>query len=146
MHYRTLWVVRHVMPDDRLATVSINPAPGRDPDTATIAIALRYGHVHADLAQAWSALSKSFADHGPFELDPDHDVRRPELQTWIERVDERHTGNAPMQAYFGGVGPHFFEILVNKDLVDPALIREMNEEVMPVACGVLVPASYADWE
>lgn len=136
MEYRTLWVVRHVMPDDRLAQAQV------DPDDGVITIALRYGHIHRDLARTMAIFSMMFAQTGLFELDPGQAGQRPELQAWFEQTDERFTDGDPMRAHFGGRGPWFFNLLVRDDMVDKALIREMNEEVMPIACGILVPASY----
>ncbi|GGR51838.1 hypothetical protein [Streptomyces roseolus] len=136
MKYRTLWTVRHVMHDDRLAQVKI------DIDEGVIALALRYGHIHPALARQMAIFSQAFAEIGPFELDPGHMTQRPELLVWFERVDKRFTDGEPMRMYFGGRGPWFFEILVRDDLVDEALVREMND-VMPTACGLLVPARLA---
>ncbi|MFE6222990.1 hypothetical protein [Streptomyces sp. NPDC057854] len=137
MKYRTLWIVRHVMSDDRLAEVKI------DIDDGVIALALRHGHIHSALARQMAAFSHAFAEVGPFELDPGHVTQRPDLLVWFERVDGRFTDGEPMRMYFGGRGPWFFEILLRDDLVDEALVREMNEDVMPTACGLLVPARLA---
>ncbi|GHG09967.1 hypothetical protein [Streptomyces hydrogenans] len=139
MKYRTLWIVRHVMPDDRLATARVDT----DPEEALITLSLRYGYTHRALVRQMAIFSSAFAEAGPFELDPGHVMQRPELQAWVERTDRRFTDDEPMRMHFGGRGPWFFEILVRDDLIDEAVVRELNADVMPKACGLLVPARMA---
>lgn len=139
MRYRTLWVVRHVMPDDRLVHAKMEP----EDEHAVIALALRNGKIHPDLAYAMAEFSKAFAQTGLYEVDPGRTTEVPDLQVWFEGVGEHLMGGLPMRPHYGGVGPHFFTILVDKRMVEPALLREMNEEVMPMVCGILVPTSYA---
>lgn len=141
MHYRTLWVVRHVMPDDRLAHTSV------DLDRGTIALALRHGKIHPVLANAMRQFSQAFARSNLYDLDPTRmpDVDRPELIAWFEAVDDHLLDGQPLQVFYGGKSPAFFNIIVDKSLVEPALLRELNEEVMPPVCGLLVPFGYADW-
>lgn len=136
MRYRTLWVVRHVMPDDRLAHGVA------DIDDGVIAVTLRHGFIHPALVQVMADFSKRFADLGPYEMDPDHVDGTPGLTVGFERVDSRFMEDLPMSIHFNGS----FEIMLHEDLVRPELVREMNEEVMPVVCGVLVPVTYADAE
>jgi hypothetical protein len=33
-----------------------------------------------------------------------------------------------------------FEIRCRADMIDPALLREVNEQIFPIVCGILVPA------
>jgi hypothetical protein len=135
MDYRTLWIVRHVMPADRLATGRI------DTEDGVITIALRHGHIRPDLAQAMAAFSRAFAESGLFELDANRICGPPELSARFEPVDDHLLDGSPMRVLYGREA---FDILVDRKAVDPALLREMNEEVMPLACDLLVPVSYAD--
>jgi hypothetical protein len=138
MKYRTLWVVRHVMIEDRLAHVKVDT----DDRQGVVTMSLRSGKIHEDLARAMASFSKNFAASGVFELDTNHPQTMPELQAWFELVGDHITGDRPMQPYLGGHNPSFFEILVNENLVNKDLIKELNEEVMPNICGLLVPSSY----
>lgn len=135
MKYRTLWIARHVMPDDRPAYVKVDA----EPDEGLISVAIRRRCIHPALVRSVGIFSEAFAQAGPFEMDPGHESQPPELQAWFEAADGRFTDDEPMRMYFGGRGPWFFEILVRDDLVDEAVIRELNETVMPTACGLLVP-------
>jgi hypothetical protein len=55
-------------------------------------------------------------------------------------VEDRLLGNLPLNVHYGGLSSKFFTILVDRDLVvEPAVLREMNEEAMPLVCGLLVP-------
>lgn len=133
MAYHTLWAVRHVMPDDRLATATV------DVDADVIVVALRYGYVHPALARSMAAYSKAFADSDAFDL-AGGPPGAPWVSAWFEGVaDERHTADGLMRASMTGSGPWAFEVLVRRDMIDPAMIRELNLEVMPTACGLLVP-------
>lgn len=141
MHYRTFWVVRHVMPEDRPAHVTT------DLTTGDIVLSLHQGFVNPQLAHTMAEFSRGFAESNLYDLDPVRDIfkpDKPELIAWFEGVDQYFLGDQPMQVFYGGRSPAFFEILVDKDMIDPAMIRELNDHVMPTVCGLLVPFGHTD--
>jgi hypothetical protein len=132
--YRTLWVVRDHLPDARLVSVAVSEAGG----VAEVEVTLRSGRVSPVLTRAMAAFSGRFAETGLFDIDLAHAARPPDLQVWFESVEDRLLGNLPLNVHYGGVSSRFFTTLVDRDLVDPAFLREMNEEAMPTICGLLV--------
>lgn len=130
MEYRTLWVVRHVMPDDRLAHAKV------DPD-GTITLAVRYGHIHPALLHKISVYSETLSGVGLFDLDPQAQPAHPDVQAWFERVEERFTDNQPLKMYCGGRMPMFFNFLVRQDMAGEEFIREMNYDMLPDVVGRL---------
>lgn len=136
MRYRTLWVARHRLPDDRLVHAAVELDGGAEAD---IHLAVRKGRINPVLARAMAEFSHAFAQAGVFQVDPEQPGKPPELQVWFEGIEERYLGNLPMNVHYGGAGSKFFTILVDEDLVEPALLREMNEEAMPEVCRYLVP-------
>lgn len=137
MQYRTLWVVRDHLPDGRLVSVAV----GDGEAGAEVTMAGRPGVVQPVLWRAMAAFSGRFAETGLYDLDLAHAARPPDLQVWFEGVEDRLLGNLPLNVHYGGASSRFFTILVDRDLVDTAMLREMNEEVMPLICGLLVPTS-----
>lgn len=132
MDYRALWVVRHVMPDDRLAYGRVDTN-----GIGTITLGLRFGYIHHGLTWALSLYADALSGAGFFDLDLRRATDRPDVQVWFERVDERFTDGYPLQMYVGGRRPLFFEFLVRDDMVDSALISELNEDVLPDIVGLL---------
>src|SRR5688500_13372922 len=119
MEYSPLWVARHHMPDDRLMHAKIDV----EREGGVITLSARYGHIHPVLFRAMATFSKAFAEARLFELEPEQQAEQPELQVWFERVPDRLMGGLPMRTHYGGLGPKFFEILVDEDLVEPELIK-----------------------
>jgi hypothetical protein len=131
MEYRTLYVTRHVMPDDRLADVHL-AADG------SLVFSLRAWHIHPALVQAMGDISRSFSNSGIIELCTNAD-RPPGILAWLE------SGNlaAPLVPRIPAAidGRLAIEIQVSQDMIDPALMREMNEHVLPYVCSLLVPVT-----
>jgi hypothetical protein len=125
--YRTIHVVRHVIPDGRLVHAKI--------EDGVVEFAYRAWRIEPVLVQAMGLLSSRVAAAGIFDLDPAGG--EPALSVWFEAADIE-----PLMDYrvgqFEGMPP-FFELWVRKDHIDPAMVRELNEEVMPLVCGALVP-------
>jgi hypothetical protein len=140
MEYRSYWLVRHYMPDDRLATLALNEEGGR----IRMTFAFRFGLIHPALVRAFATFSNSFEDAHILDFDWSYGTQHPEFQAWFTRVDEAHTGGEPVEAFVGGKDSIFAEMLTHKDLIDPAVIRELNEEVMPSVSGLLVPRHLVD--
>lgn len=132
MLYRTLHVVRHVMPGDRLATLAVE-------DDAMV-FAYRAWHISPTLVRDMGDLSRSVAACGVLELDPDHGPSDLPIMAWLESGDL----DVPMRPRIACDATRLcFEIQVRRDMIDPALLREMNEIILPIACGLLVPARVA---
>lgn len=137
MGYRSLNLIRHVLPDDRLANVRI------DPD-GVIVTEYRYGHIHPAFVAELNWLSKQIADTGVYDLDPARIGQtdgEPSVIAWMapglmSEILDMHVVTVPGM-------PTGLEVRLRADHVDPALVREINDYVYPVISGVLVPASPA---
>jgi hypothetical protein len=134
MSYQTVHMIRHVMSDDRLAHLKVSQHHG-------IKIAdffYRAGHIHPALVRDMGELSQAIAETGLYDLDPFRDPSNADFEAWYEIVppDLADDMPDPMRAKYGQCG---WELQIRGDLVDPALVRELNENVMPTVCGLLVP-------
>lgn len=134
MSYQTVHMIRHVMPDDRLAHLKVSQHGG----IGMADFFYRAGHIHPALVRDMADLSRAVAETGLYDLDPFRDPVDADFEAWYEVVPPELTDDLPdpMRAKYGELG---WEIQVRGDLVDPALIKEMNEVVMPTVCGLLVP-------
>jgi hypothetical protein len=79
MQYRTLWVVRDRLPDDRLVSVAVAEADG----VADVTVTLRRGKVSPVLARSMALFSGRFAETGPFDVDLAQGARPPNLSVWF---------------------------------------------------------------
>lgn len=132
--YRTIHVARHYIPQDRLARATI--------EDDVILFSYRAWHIHPALLAGVSELSQDIAWSGILDLEVDHTPEAPPIMAWFE------PGNLaiPMRPRVGGASgnlPPFFEIQCRADMIDPALVREINEKVLPWVCSFLVPVSVA---
>lgn len=132
MEYRTLYVVRHWMPDDRLASVRI--------EDDVVIFELRSGHVSPALVAEMARTSAQVAATGALDLRPD--LPGPGIEGRLVRVEDWLTGGDAM-AMHGKLhdGVISFEVLVHEALIDTPLVREFNSEAFPVVCGVLTPTT-----
>lgn len=133
-------MVRHVIPDDRLAHVTFT----RGEDDDLLVFAYRAWHIEPVLVQDMGALSSAVASTGAFELDPERLECKgpPKLEAWFELVPGDLMAPDKVMDYRVVKYDHMpaaFEIQCRAECVDPALIRELNEEVLPPVCGALVP-------
>lgn len=125
MLYRSLHIIRHVMPDDRLAEAHMD-------EDGVVVVNYRYGHIHPALMRDLWSMSTGLG--AILEVKPDPD-RPPMVQAWLTSGEL----GMPMRPRLVSSLPLSFEIQVRRDLVDPALLREMNEVAIPFVCGLLVP-------
>lgn len=138
MTYRTIHVVRHWMPDDRLAYSTV------DAEDEVVTFAYRAWHIHPLLVKGMDSISKGFADSGLFYLDPSRAGDEPTFTAWLARVPDDEMPDDQFIGYRVGPGglwlPPSIEVLVRASLVKPEVVREMNEEVLPWATGALILA------
>lgn len=139
MRYRTFWVARHVMPDDRLAYGNIDTEPD---DAARITMGVRHDRIHPELMRELSQFTRGFEEVEMLELDPDHSVDQPETQVQFRQADARFVGDRLLLAVPAGEGM-CIELLLREDLITPELIAELNQ-VMPTVAGLLVPNVHAE--
>jgi hypothetical protein len=126
MSYRTFFVVRHVMPDDRLASVHLD-------EDGVFVFGHRYGHVHPDLVRAMRGLSNQVSESGAVDL---AEAGGGGMAAHFEIVREDLLLPTQAMAWRVGAGPAF-EMQCREGLIDPAMIRELNTEVMPWVCSRL---------
>ncbi len=126
MSYRTFHVIRRVMPDGRLASVHLD-------DDGVIVFGYRAGYVHPQLVRAMSDLSAQVSESGAVDL---AEAGGEDIAAAFEVV---HSGLLlPTQVMAWRVGPALtFEMQCREGLIDPAMIRELNSEVMPWVCSRL---------
>jgi hypothetical protein len=134
MEIRILHIVRHVMPNGRLVSARLD-------DDGVIIFEYRDRHIHPDLVHAWSGLGAAIGYSGLLERVEREPVRPPLVQAWAE------SGNlgipmTPRIHLLDGM-PLAFEIRVMEEMIDPALLREMNEETLPHVCDFLIPTAPA---
>lgn len=127
MYYMTYHVIRYCLSDDLLAQATFWP-------DGVIALEYRAGLIHPALVRRMSAISKEVAHSGAFRLDYGQRESPPELSAWLEPGE---LGDDLMRMRFGL--PPFFEVQVRADMIDPALLREVNDTVLPAVCAVLLP-------
>ncbi|HYF71776.1 MAG TPA: hypothetical protein VD864_03090 [Nocardioides sp.] len=132
MAYKTIHMIRHVMPDDRLAHLLVSQHGG----IGMADFFYRAGHIHPALAREMADLSGAVADTGLYDLDPFREPHGAEFEAWFEVVPPELAEDRPLRARFGELG---WEMQIRGDMVDPALVKELNEIVMPKVCGLLVP-------
>ena len=118
MTFRVIQMLRRVMPPDRLATVSVS-------EGEALLFAYRHGYVHPHLVAAMNQLGQQIVDSDLFTLAPEG-LYVPQYSISFERTSKVrgrmhcHVAEDPM-----------FEIACRSDLIDAAVIRELNETVMP---------------
>lgn len=131
IYYRSSHILRHWMPDDRLAWSTI------EDDGFTFH--LRAGRIAPALVAQVRDLSAATAALGLFDLAVDGTPRAgPGVVAYFglsERIE------LPMEVLVRCNGGFEFEIALRSDMVDPALLRELNEEAMPRVAGLLAPAT-----
>lgn len=130
MEYSTTHIVRRVMPKDRLATAKID-------DDGNVTFAYRAGYVHPTLVHDMGMLSSAVAQSGLLTLVPQIPEHPPHLIAWLSRDPGLEQ---PMRQVVEVTDLISFEVRVRADMIDPALLREVNEQVFPIVCGVLIPA------
>lgn len=132
-NFMAIHVVRHVMPDDRLANVTFW-------EDGLIVFSYRFGHIHPALVWELDRLSRDISHSGVVQYEPDRRGGKPHVMAWYEAGEGLAV---PLHARAGpgdGYGlPPFWEIQVRRDMIDPALVREANEFSLPYGCSVLVP-------
>lgn len=134
MTYHTVHMIRHVMPDDRLAHLVVSQQRG----IGMADFFYRAGHIHPALAREMAEISRAVAETGLYDLDPFREPVGAEFEAWFEIVPPELADDmpGPLRPRFGEMG---WELQVRGDMVDPSLIKELNEVVMPRVCGLLVP-------
>lgn len=131
--YKIIHIVRHVIPDDRLCRVTA--------DADAMTFAHRFGHIHPSLVWEMNAISLELVRLQIFDLDPARLGQECSIQAMLTLTDALPDGRVmsvhviPPCAF----APPCFEVAVRRGCIDPALLREMNEEVLPAGCGALVP-------
>ncbi len=132
-NFMAIHVVRHHMRDDRLADVTFW-------DDGLIVFSYRFGHIHPALVGELDRLSRDISHSGVVQFAPEHLDEPLHVMAWYEPGG---SPDAPLTARAGpgdGYGlPPFWEIQIRGDMIDPALVREVNEYAMPRGCSLLVP-------
>lgn len=144
-HYSSLHIVRHHLPDDRLAQLHV------DAENKILSYGYHFRHAHPLTVQSWGSVGKALALSNLFTLDEaaanaiargDPGPSQGNLEVWIERVPGEYMPNGEPLAYrCGMVDAHrpFLEIWTPAHLVSAPLADEMNFEVLPVSCRLLKP-------
>lgn len=130
MPYRTVHMIRHHLPDDRLAHLTVG-------DGGVITFAYRAWRIHPALVRDMHALSASVAESGVYEL-ADGPVMSKVAVAWFQTDQGLAVPLAHRVSIDGGVA--MFEMRARADMIDPALLRELNEFVLPEVCGMLMPS------
>lgn len=135
MDFRTSFVVRHVLPDDRLANGKI------DPERRIITLEMRWGYVHPALVRDFNIISSAVNDSGLLAFDPD--LPEPGIQSEMVRVEPWLTDDEPLLLRPTSLTDRCitFEILAHENLIDLALVREMNQYAIPDVCKVITPVT-----
>lgn len=129
MSYDTIHMVRRVMPTDRLAVAEVA-------QDGIVTFSYRAPFIHPALVRDMGELSHAVAATGMLDLVPDIPGHPPHLISWLSRDFELEE---PMRPRVTVTDLISFEIRCRADMIDPALLREVNEQVLPVVCGILVP-------
>lgn len=137
MDFRTSFVVRHVLPDDRLANGKI------DYDRRVLTLEMRWGYVHPALVRDFNIISSAVNDSGLLAFEPD--LTGPGIEAEMVRVEPWLTGDEPLLLLTTNITDRCitFEILAHEKLVDLALVREMNQYAIPDVCQVITPVAAA---
>lgn len=129
MNYSTTHVVRRVMPTDRLAVAQLEK-------DNTLVFSYRAPFIHPALVHDMGLLSGAVAQSGMLDIAPVVPRRPPHLIAWLSRDFDLEQ---PMRPKVDVTDLISFEIRCRADMIDPALLREVNEQVLPIVCGILVP-------
>lgn len=134
MNYRTIYAIRYVMPDNRLAHVKLL-------DGGEFLIGIKQRKIHPALLGEIAKLSDDVADAGIFTFDGEATEPAVDVAAWFDRVPEEQLQGPsstmwPRVRFIQG-GPIFFETLVHEALVAPEVVTELNVEIMPTVCGTL---------
>jgi hypothetical protein len=133
--FRALHIVRFCLPGERLAHTWTDT---RDGDAALF-FEYRAGYTHPALVRELGQLARGIAESGVFDFDP-AGGGEPCLDVWYERVPGEYLGDRILVPRIGSGSRLFIELKCHADLVEPEVIRELNEEVMPSALTGIVPA------
>jgi hypothetical protein len=129
MSYRCLHVVRHVLPDDRLVNVRVE-------DGLQI-FEYRAWHIHPALVARMRVDSEQTARAGLLDFDVTRVGGPPTAVTaWMAldgTIEEPMTWNVHPTSSMPDL-----EYRIRSDMIDPALLREMNEEALPFVLGAIV--------
>lgn len=136
-------MVRHWLPDDRLANARITP--GVDGNTDVLTFGFRAWHIHPQLVADLHVFGEDLANTDLYEFDLDRRGGPSEVLAWFEAVPEHlmpagKTMTPHVDAPPGALP--CIELRCRADLIDPALIREVNEYVLPGLMSVMVPAGW----
>jgi hypothetical protein len=132
MDFAVHHVIRHHMPDDRVVNV-------RFWDDGMIVCEYRFGYVTPLLVRELDTLSHGITESGVLQLDWALRDRSPQVMCWFETGDLAIPVRARVGEPDGYSLPMFFEIQIRPKDADPAIIRELNQVILPSVCGVLLP-------
>lgn len=136
-------MVRHYLPDDRLAYATVTP--GVDGEEGVLTFGFRAWHIHPALVAGLHQFGDALANTDLYEFDLDRTGEPSELCAWFEAVPERLMPRGRIMTPHIDAPPNAlpcFELRCRADLVDPALIREVNEHVLPWMTSLMVPARW----
>lgn len=126
MSFQSLYVVRHYLPDDRLTSITFNEYG--------YVFAYRRWHIHPGLVAGMAQLAQDCSDADLFRVCYDW-TGPPVVECgYVLSSLQRQ----PLVAHVRAGPPIEFEITLRRDLVCPAMVRELNE-ITPLLAHVLVP-------
>jgi hypothetical protein len=133
--YRTLHEVGTNLPDGRAVDLEIKDN--------LLHFVYQAGRVDPDLVRDLDELSRHMTRSGLLDIRPDRLIQAPDPLFKVHFEAVRRSAANMAQGFGTRIGQDrkipFFEIYCRWDLIDPVVIREMNEEILPVVCSVLVP-------
>lgn len=129
--FQAIHMTRLCLPDGRLANVRTN-GDG-------LLFEYRKWHAHPALVRQLDELSRGIAESGVFDFDPLGS--EPFIEVWYERVPGDLMGDRIMVPRISG--RLYIELQCRAELIDPEVVREINEEVMPSVLGMIVPVMHA---
>lgn len=135
MTYRTVHMVRHAMPEDRLAVARVGESGGDQ----LLTFAYRAWRIHPALVHEMGDLSSHIAEAAVYDLDLLREGAPPVFTCWFELMAPESAPRDRLMTY--RITEYGWELALRSDLVDPAVVRELNEHVMPTVCGILVPVN-----
>lgn len=125
-------VIRHVMPDGRLANVTVTDH--------SMTFAHRFGHIHPLVVAELNAVSRYSLESGAFGFEPWRLGGWSQHECWMELVPDKympHGRHLTFRVRSSEVTVPGFELGVREGMIDVALLREMNDTVLPAATAVL---------
>ncbi|MGW0682907.1 hypothetical protein ACWD2L_06035 [Streptomyces sp. NPDC002754] len=141
--YRSICVARHWLPDDRLAHTVITAGADGEPDVLTFGF--RAWRIHPALVAELNDFGAALANTDMYEFDLERVGGPSEVCAWFEAVPEHLMPPGEIMTPHVDAPPNALpciELRCRADLIDPDMIREINEYVLPQLTGLMVPARW----